>query len=319
MKDKKNILIIKLSALGDFILQTGMVFALHRKYPDADFTFMTTKPFVPFVKSMPFIKNIIVDTRPRCNISQWFKTCKNGIADTKWDYIFDLQASSRTRKKYFNLARFFTPYSMHWAYLSPAADGFIVQNVEKNKRFSMGKLTTTKMAFKPLPVDMSYCKGKQENFHLLPKKPFMLVIPGCSEKHPYKRWPAEKYLQLVLKAEKAGIASVVLGTNAEEKEIQAICQNSKALSFQNKASLLDIPALAARACVVVGNDTGPVHCSCFSKTPAVVLFCKKTERSAHILPNVTNLIAQDIADISVDTVWAEIQKKITGKSKCKKN
>lgn len=317
MSKRKNILIIKLGALGDFIFQSGVVFALHKKYPDAHFTFMTTKPFVPFVKCMPFVENVIVDTRPRWSIKGWWNTCKSGIADKKWDFIFDLQASARTRKKYFSLARFLTPYSMRWAYLSKG--GFHVMKVEKKHRFSLGKMTQSDMPFKPFAVNMSFCRGEQKNFSLLPKKPFMLVIPGCSATHPYKRWPAEKYLELVLRAEKKGIPSVVLGTNAESKEIQAICQNSKAISFQNKASLLDIPALAARACVVVGNDTGPVHMSCFVKTPAVVLFCKKTEKSAYKAANITNLIAPDIADISVDKVWQAVQKSIAGKQKCKKN
>ena len=305
---EQKILIIKLGALGDFVLQSGYVFALHKKYPKAHFTFMTTKPFVPFVKCMPFIENIIVDTRPRYRIDEWWKTCKKGIADTKWDYIFDLQSSKRTRKKYFPLVRFLSPYSVNWCFLD--MKGFAVYHVEKKCRFTMGKLTKTIMEFEQFPVDMSFCKGEQKNFHLLPQKPYMLIIPGCSALHPYKRWPAEKYLQLVLKAEEKGIPSVVLGTDAEANEIQTICKNSNALDFQSKASLLDIPALAARSCVIVGNDTGPVHMSCFSKKPAVVLFCQKTARSANKLPNVTNLIANQIEDISVDKVWEEVQKSL---------
>jgi ADP-heptose:LPS heptosyltransferase len=142
----------------------------------------------------------------------------------------------------------------------------------------------------------------------LPKNSFLLIIPGCSASHPYKGWPSQKYLQLVLKAEEQGIPSVVLGTNAEQKEIDEICQNSKAVNFQNKASLLDIPSLAGKAGVIIGNDTGPVHMSCFSNKPAVVLFCQKTAASANKLKNVTNLIAQDISDISVEQVWDEVKK-----------
>jgi ADP-heptose:LPS heptosyltransferase len=151
MSEQKNILIIKLGALGDFILQLGWVFALYEKYPDANFTFMTTKPFVPFVKAMPFISDIIVDTRPRGDIKQWWRTCKNGIADTKWDYIFDLQASNRTRNKYFNVARFFTSYNMNWAHLSK--EGFLVRSMTKKRAFSFGKMETYHMPFVPKDVD----------------------------------------------------------------------------------------------------------------------------------------------------------------------
>ena len=311
MSEQKNILIIKLGALGDFILQLGWVFALYKKYPEAKFTFMTTKPFVPFVKCMPFVSEIIVDTRPRYNLKEWWNTCKKGIADTKWDYIFDLQSSKRTRRKYFNLSRFFSKYDMHWGCLDKT--GFIIHSVEKKHRFSFGKLSKSVMPFTPLDIDLSFIKGEEKNFCLLPNKPFLLIIPGCSANHPYKRWPKEKYLSLVLAAQEKGIPSVVLGTNAEHEEIEYICQNSNAVSFQNKASLLDIPALAAKASVVIGNDTGPVHMSCFSKTPAIVLFCEKTARSANDFPNVTNLIGPDIADISVEQVWSEVQKNMESK------
>ena len=306
MSEQKNILIIKLGALGDFILQMGWVFALYEQYPDAKFTFMTTKPFVPFVKAMPFVSDIIVDTRPRGDVKQWWRTCKKGIADKKWDYIFDLQSSNRTRNKYFNIARFFTRHDMNWAHLSDG--GFFVRSITKKHAFSFGKMEVSHMPFIPRNVDLSFLKGDEKHFDILPKKPFLLIIPGCSASHPYKRWPSQKYLQLVLKAEEQGIPSVVLGTNAEQKEIDEICQKSQAVNFQNKASLLDIPSLAGKASVVIGNDTGPVHMSCFSNKPAIVLFCQKTANSAKKLKNVTNLIAQDISDISVEQVWDEVKK-----------
>ena len=306
MSEQKNILIIRLGALGDVILQSGWIFAVREKYPDAHITFMTRKPFASFIKCIPFIDRVIVDTHPRYNLKEWWKICKTEIADKKWDYIFDLQASNRTRKKYFNFARFLTKYNMRWAYLSKKH--LIVNQVEKKHRFSFGKLTQKPLDLEPKAVDLSFVKGEQKNFHLLPKKPFLLIIPGCSASHPYKRWPAQKYLELVLKAEKNGIPSVVLGTNAEKEQIDIICQNSKAVNFLNKASLLDIPALASKSAVIVGNDTGPVHMSCFSKRPAIVLFCQKTAGSANDLPNVMNLIAKDISDISVEQVWNEIEK-----------
>ena len=201
---EKNILIIKLGALGDVILQSGWIFAIHEKYPDARITFMTTKSFVPFIKCIPFIDEIIVDSRPRYNIKEWWKTCKKEIADRKWDYIFDLQSSKRTRKKYFNFARFFTKYNMRWAYLKKGH--FTLMQVEKKRRFSLGKLTGQPFDLKPKAVDLSFVKGEEKNFYLLPEKPFLLIIPGCSALHPYKRWPVEKYLQLVLKAEEKDIS-----------------------------------------------------------------------------------------------------------------
>ena len=303
---KPHILIIKLGALGDFVMQMDYVQAIHKMYPNAEMTFMTSRPFVPFVKCLDFVNNIIVDTHPRWNLKEWYRICKKEIADKQWDYIFDLQNSRRTRDRYFKLVRFFTPFSFKWCVW--AKNGNLnVKKVEKDKRFCLGNLTTEQMSLPLEEVDLSFCKGEQKNFHLLPEKRFVLLIPGCSPKHPYKRWPKENYAKLADLIEKKGVSVVVLGTKAEAEEIDYICTHTKAVNFQDKASLLDIPALASKAACIVGNDTGPMHMACFNKTYGVVLFCQKTARSAQKHDNVKNIIAQNIEDISAEEVFENIK------------
>ena len=74
------------------------------------------------------------------------------------------------------------------------------------------------MDFKPESASLSFCKADPKVLVQLPSK-YVLLIPGCSPAHPYKRWPAEFYRQLALKLGKEKIYSVVLGTNAEKQEI----------------------------------------------------------------------------------------------------
>jgi len=50
--------------------------------------------------------------------------------------------------------------------------------------------------------------------------------------------------------------------------------------------------------------------SCYSKTPVLVLFCQKTASSANELPNVLNLISEDISDILVNDVWTAVQERM---------
>ena len=304
--EKQNILIIKLGALGDFIMQMDYVAAIHKTYPNAHITFMTSKPFVPFVKCMNFVNHIIVDTHPRWNLKAWYRLCKCEIADKKWDYIFDLQNSKRTRKRYFNLVRFFSAYPVKWCVW--AKGGLLnVKEVAKNGRFRLGKISFYQMTMPLEAVDLSFLKGEQKHFDLLPKEKFILFVPGCSPKHPYKRWAKEKYTELAnLIESKLKLPVVVLGTKAESDQIDFICNHSKAISFKDKATLLDIPALANRALCVIGNDTGPMHMACFCKTYGIVLFCGITAKSAQHLDNVKNIIAEQIDDISVSEVFEQI-------------
>ena len=304
---KQKILIIKLGALGDFVMQMDYVKAIHKLHPDADITFMTSRAFVPFVKCMDFVNHIIVDSHPRWNIKEWYRICKREIADKKWDFIFDLQNSRRTRERYFNLVRFFSPFSFSWGVY--AKKGLLkVKEVEKMRRFSLGKLSFKEMTLPLEPVDLSIFHGEQKYFDLLPKEKFILFVPGCSPTHPYKRWTKETYAELArLVDEKLNLPVVVLGTKAEGEEIDFICANSKAISFKDKAGLLDIPALADRALCVVGNDTGPMHMACFCKTYGIVLFCKITAKSAQNHENIKNIIAENIGDISSSEVFNYIK------------
>lgn len=300
---KQRILIIKLGALGDFMLQLGCAIDIHKRYPNAEISFMTTKPMVPFVRQLGFVSDIIVDERPRYNPFAWWRTCKKGIADKKWDFIIDLQASKRTRTKYFPFVRFFSPYPVVWKHLS--ATGLTVLSVQKKHRFCFGCLTRSQEPFSASYSDLSFIHGSGKNFSLLPEK-YVLLIPGCSALHPYKRWPANKYLELAERLDKLNIPCVVLGTKAEQAEIEAVCKAPHSVNFMNKAELADIPDIARKACAVVGNDTGPVHIASLTGTPTIVAFCSRTKASANHFKNVHNFFADDIADILVETIFKQL-------------
>jgi ADP-heptose:LPS heptosyltransferase len=53
-------------------------------------------------------------------------------------------------------------------------------------------------------------------------------------------------------------------------EILAACP--EALDLAGQTALLDIFAIAAKAALVVGNDTGPTHIAAAAGCPALVLF-----------------------------------------------
>ena len=61
----QRILIIKHSALGDFIFSLGTMQEIKNRYPDAHFTLLTTKPFVKIAQQTGVFNEIIVDSRER--------------------------------------------------------------------------------------------------------------------------------------------------------------------------------------------------------------------------------------------------------------
>lgn len=296
----ERILVIKLGALGDFCLSIGMMKAIRKKHPKAHLTLLTSSGMVKIAEQSGFFDDILIDNRPRYNLKKWYHVCKRILADKSFDLIYDLQSSRRTFKKYYPIARFLTKNQMSWGRL--ATGGFDFYTTPSKKRFTFRKPTKQFVEIKRERPDLTFCHGEGKYFHELPKK-YVLLIPGCSPTHPYKRWPAESYRRLSEELGKQGIQSVVLGTNAEKEAVETITNdNPYTVSFLNKSGLLDIPDLAQKSLAVVGNDTGPIHMATLTGKQTIILFCAITQRSASTQPNAVNIIETDIADISVDKV-----------------
>jgi len=299
----QKILVIKLGALGDFILQTGQMETLTQLYPDAHITLMTGSAFVNLAKQTGWFHDYIIDNRT-WKLSDWIRIIKQ-LAFGHYDIIFDLQMQRRTRCKYYFLARLLAPKKFCWA--MSYQDRYRLIHVKKAGPLFWGKAHEEKLEHHDAKPSLAFCHGENKNFHLLPDN-FVLMIPGCSPKHPYKRWPISSYATLAHKLANLGIASVVLGTSIEQKEIETICAATpQAVNFCNKASLLDIPDLARKALVVVGNDTGPTHMAELTHQPTISLFSEKTAPSANYAKNVHNIIKTDIADISPEEILSLIQ------------
>ena len=295
----QKILIIKLGALGDFILATGLFKAIRQAYPQAQITLLTGSAYLDLAKKSGFFDAFEIDNRTH-RLSDWMRVCKKVLAEGNWDLIFDLQRSSRTTKKYYSLARLVTKNAIHWALY--AGDGFRIKSSPAKRRLTWGKTSFSTIKLPSIPPSLAFCYNTYSALQTLPKH-YVLMIPGCSAANAYKRWPAEFYGMVAKALADKGIHSIVIGTNAEKDEIETVCRATPfALNFCNKNKLLDIPDLAHHAMAVIGNDTGPMHMAELTDTPCLSLFCDRTNRSALERANVTNLIGQNIEDISPKTV-----------------
>jgi ADP-heptose:LPS heptosyltransferase len=101
---------------------------------------------------------------------------------------------------------------------------------------------------------------------------FALINPGGG--WPTKLWPPQRYAELGdwLWSECA-LASFVTYGPGEEALAQAVSSNAKSDYVRPAASTLkQFVALARRAALFVGGDTGPLHLAAASRTPIVGLY-----------------------------------------------
>jgi len=248
----KRILVIRLSALGDVILSFGAAAAIRRKYPEAEITFLTTKPFSGLLEKSPWCDRVwTVARKPLWHILTW-RTFLKKIEDENFDAVYDLQQNRRTR-----LLRHFASAHLkkNWFGRDNPRDGDL--DVSDSRNF-------------PVP-DMSWMDSDTAKFGL--PSQFVLLVPGCSPRHPQKRWPASRYAALATALAEKGFTPIALGTAAEAEVIDDLCARAPAvISLAGKTSFMDIAALARKAAGAVGNDTGPMHLIAAAGCPCVSLF-----------------------------------------------
>jgi ADP-heptose:LPS heptosyltransferase len=297
----QRILVIRLSALGDFIMALPAMSAIRRQHPSADITLLTTKPLAELGKRSGWFNHVEIDTKPGWrNLSAW-RRLRRWLRSGRFDRVYDLQSQDRTAI-YFRL--FWPGRRPEW---SGIAKGASHRHTDPERRhmhafdIHAAQLAVAGIADIP-PADLTWLDEKISKLGL-PSR-IALLVPGSAPHRPAKRWPTERYAALAQRLVDAKITPVVIGT-AEEKAladmIRALCPKARDLTGQT--TLFQIAALARKAAVAVGNDTGPMHLIAMVGCRVVSLFSDESNpvRSAP-RGDVTVLHRPDLADLGVDEV-----------------
>lgn len=302
----ERILVIKLGALGDFILAFGPFQAIRRHHPDAVITLLTTAPFQSLARASGWFDEIWVDDRPRpWQLGAW-RALGQRLRDARFSRVYDLQTSDRSGW-YFRLCSRDKP---EWSgivrgcshpHRNPGRDR--LHTVERQAE----QLAAAGISDVP-PPDLGWLDADVARFPLPAQ--FLLLVPGGAAHRPAKRWPAKRYGALAQSLAARGIPPVVIGGPAEKEAaatISAACPG--ALSLIGDTSLLEIAGIARRAAAAVGNDTGPMHIAAAVGCPSVVLFSAESDPAlcGQRGPAVTVLRRPSLQRLSVDEVEAALR------------
>lgn len=302
----RNILVIKLGALGDIILAMEAFQAIRRRHANDHITLLTRRQFVSLTKMMPWFDAVWPDPAPKLlQVPKWLGL-RRQLRGGKFSRVYDLQCNDRAGF-YFRLLG---PGRPEWCGVArgcshPRPD-FGGENLPVTERL----LRMIEAAGVPRsgPADISWLDGSLDG--LVPPGRFVLLVPGSAPQHPYKRWPARHYAALVDKLAAEGIAAVAIGTAVDNDAVGEIQALAPALvNLAGKTDLGQVAALARRAEAVVGNDTGPVHLTAMAGAPTLVLMSRVTDpvRMLPRGPTVRWLKRDDLADLTVDEVFTTLR------------
>ena len=298
-----NVLIIKHGALGDLIQTTGSFKLIRKKYPESKITLLTDIKFEFFTKNIIFVDEIIYENRPSfIRLDLWLKIIFKLIYKN-FDIVIDLQNSDRTSIYYFFLKMF--NLKIIWSgNRHGGKNKYHPKNFEhvpiKERISNQLKLINIQGNNDP-DISWMITDGIED----LPKKKFLILLPGSSPKLRHKRWPAEKYAELAIRLKKQNIDTVILGqVSSEGDEINKIKLLSPDTHDRSNRDLSYLATVASKAIGAVANDSGPAFIAAAAGCPVTWLL------SSHTNPKLTQLVGskvntlkkEDIKEISVEEV-----------------
>ena len=299
-----RILVIKLGALGDFVLALGPCAAIRKHHPQAHITLLTTATYFELAKASGYFDEIWLDDRvPWWRPDGWI-TLRRRLRSGRFDCVYDLQTSDRSGWYFWLVGR-----KTEW---SGIADGCSHphDNPDRDKMHTLERqaeqLAIAGIVVVPSP-DLSWATAEVDRFDVV--TPSVLIVPGGAPHRPRKRWPVSRYVSLVRGLVETGYQPVLIGTSAELEITETIIANCDAVKdLTGRTTLLDIATLARMSSAAIGNDTGPMHIAAAAGCRSVVLFSSDSDPAltAPRGENVIILTRENLSDLLVDDVLAAL-------------
>jgi len=301
VRGPRRILVIRLSALGDFIQALGPFAAIRQHHAGDRISLLTTRPFAGFARELGYFDELLVDRRPAPLALAGWLGLRRRLREGGFDRVYDLQTSHRSGM----YAALFRPGMPEWSGIAwgcshPHA------NPDRDRQHTLDKqeeqLLMAGIYPTPLPALPPLDRALPEQ---LTGRDFVLLVPGASPRHPAKRWPAARFGVLARALDENDYLPVVVGAAAEAPlgaAIREACPAAVDLVGQTDLGLL--AALAQRAALTIGNDTGVCHLAAAAGCPVIVLFSRESDPARHApRGRLVRILAElDLAGLAADTV-----------------
>lgn len=299
---QERILVIKLSALGDFVQALGPMQAIRKHHEHAHITLITTKPYQDLAQRTGWFDKVIPDGKAQLREIKRIWRLRKFLLKGRFDMVYDLQTSDRS-SLYYHLM---WPWKPNWSgiakgcshpHANPRRD--FMHTIERQRE----QLEMAGISDVPFP-DVNWLES--DITHLELAQDFALLIPGGAPHRPDKRWPGGHFGTIAERLNRMGIQPVILGTKSEEgeaAEILSVCPQAKSLISQT--SLYEIAVLARKARLAIGNDTGPMHMAAIAGCPSLALYSKASDPAlcGQRGPKVVIERVEDLDQLSPDRVW----------------
>ena len=280
-KKYKNILIIKMSSLGDIIHALPSLYVLRKAYPEAKITWAVHPAFAGILPGKPWLDDIYLVDRKRIKKPSYWKQVWHDLHEKHFDLVIDLQMIAKS-----GLISFLSGGKTRIGYNDAREGSFLfskpVPEIHKHSDHIIEQLLDV-MRYLGCPVDKiefplrNFDHEMETVSSLLHSHgvhgSYVVLIPGT--RGDYKKWPIEYWGELAKKLADDQITTVIAGAKGEMdmgKAIKKISPSPYTVNLMGETNLLELAALEKMAALHISCDTGPLHIANAVHTPIIALF-----------------------------------------------
>lgn len=268
--DRKQILVIRLSSLGDLLLTTPVLRALKTLYSGCHITFLCRDEYKTAIENNPHISRILT-----LKTDENEEEISNQIADSAFDLIVDLQNNFRSRNLLKNIK---VPVRK---FKKPTLKKFLLVNLKLNLYKHYSSIPELYAASVPgLSLDeegLEFYPPESVKPSVSPEEKYIGFVPGS--KHFTKRWPEEYFIQLGKLLNKYGYKILLFGGTDDKETCSRIEESIPKVKNLCSDNNLNQTAVDMSLCrLIIGNDSGLMHLASVNFLPLIVLFGSSVEQ-----------------------------------------
>ena len=315
----KNILVMRLDAIGDFVLTTGFIRELRLNYPSARITLVVSNLVYPIAELCPYVNKVVAfDSKFNTSdvvmmINRITKIAAEELWPNHFDMAFSVQWGSENllplMMEYLSGARERIGYGykielLHFDQLPPKDKDINYLLLTKPVINPKTLIHEAAKHFYPLEAMALPVRSKEmelwygdEDFQnarqLLSSidSAVMKIVVGIGAGGGSRKYSVDSYISAfksIVKSNGGKVRFIIIGGKAEVEDAEKFQNNLPydcVLNLVEKTTLRETMAIIALSDLFIGNDTGVMHMAAAAKVPIIAVYRQPRDKD-HIVPGV---------------------------------
>lgn len=284
----KNILIIKMSSLGDILHALPFAAALRERFPQAKISWLVHPQFAGFVPDAPTIDEVIHFDKvafQKMSIGQklaFAKTFRQELHARHFDLVVDLQGLFKSAA-----VAAMTGCANRIGYCEMREGSGLVSKeicgahrhdhvIERYldvARFLGAEIKEIKFPVPDLTKETVSVQKKLLAKGMAQSSSYVVIVPGA--RWETKEWPIKNYAEIAKRIVADGTYVVLAGGSEDRAKGAAVAKAAEAarvLDLTGQTSLRELAALIKGCRVYISGDTGPLHFAAALKKPLIAMY-----------------------------------------------